>query len=153
MNVPTRRIAVALCAALAFGAIAPAAALANYPTATTRGSNDLPLDLKMSNGGKDFSGLGLKEDSTSTYVWANRIDMASCRLYVEAQVGPFFVNETVYGYATLRARGQWRIRQDVYEKHGQSKCRIAAWANNGGGVITGQWSADSTGSYVAINGD
>lgn len=153
MNASAKRIAVALCTALAFGAIAPTAALADYPTATTRGSNDLPLDLKLTNGDKDFSDLGLKEDATSTYVCAWRKDMASCRLYVEAQVWPFYVNETVFGYATLRATGQWRIRQDVYEKHGQSKCRIAAWANNGGGIISGQWSADSTGSYVAINGD
>lgn len=153
MNASARRIAVALCTALAFGAIAPAAALADYPTATTRGSNDLPLDLKLSNGGKDFSGLGLKEDASSTYIYAGRKDMRDCRLYVEAQVGPFFINETVYGYATLRATGQWRIRQDVYEKHGVTKCRIAAWANNGGGIISGEWSADSTGSYVAINGD
>lgn len=153
MNASTKRIAVALCTALAFGAIVPAVALADYPTATTRSSRDLPLDLKLANGGKDYTGLGLKEDASSTYIYAGRKDMRDCRLYVEAQVGPFFVNETVYGYATLRERGQWRIRQDVYENHGVTKCRIAAWANNGGGIISGEWSADSTGSYVAINGD
>lgn len=71
---------------------------------------------------------------------------------VEAKSGFFYVNETVYGYATLRQTGQWRIRQDVFEHHGESFCRITAWGNNGGGVIEGEWSPDSWGSYVAING-
>lgn len=155
MNASTKRIAATICLALSLGAIAPIAVNAD-PLATkidTRANTgDIDYTLKFKNGGKDSTDDAQKQDASSTYIRATRKDMASCRLYVEAKSGFFYVNETVYGYATLRQTGQWRIRQDVFEHHGESFCRITAWGNNGGGVIEGEWSPDSWGSYVAING-
>ena len=94
-----------------------------------------------------------KEDSSSTYIQVLRKDMPSCRVYVDAKTWSGWVNETVYGYATVKQVGKWRIRQNVYENHGRVDARLSAWANNGGGTLSGYWSPDSWGSYTAINGD
>lgn len=155
MNASAKRITAAICLALSLGALAPITTNADPLAAkmgTRANTSDIDYILKFSNGDKDSTEDALKQDASSTYIRAARKDMASCRLYVEAKTGIFYVNETVYGYATLRNTGQWRIRQDVFEHHGESFCRITAWGNNGGGVIAGEWSPDSWGSYIAING-
>ena len=79
--------------------------------------------------------------------------MPSCRVYVDAKTWFGWSNETVYGYATAKKTGEWRIRQNVYENHGRTDARLSAWANNGGGTLAGEWSPDSWGTYTAINGD
>lgn len=155
MNASVKRITATICIALSLGAIVPAVVNADplaTKIATRANTGDKGYTLKFKNNGKDSTDDEQKQDASSTYIRAARKDMASCRLYVEAKTGIFYVNETVYGYATLRNTGQWRIRQDVFEHHGESFCRITAWGNNGGSVIAGEWSPDSWGSYIAING-
>lgn len=108
MNASVKRITATICIALSLGAIVPAVVNADplaTKIATRANTGDKDYTLKFKNNGKDSTDDEQKQDASSTYIRAARKDMASCRLYVEAKTGFFYVNETVYGYATLRNTG------------------------------------------------
>ncbi len=143
-------IAAGLCLAALVGSTSPAMATQIEPCANT---GDSSYTFSMSDQGTWATEGRSKEDSSSTYIRVDRKDMTSCRVYVDARTVFGWKNETVYGYATAKQTGKWRIRQNVYENHGRTDARLSAWANNGGGTLAGVWSPDSWGTYTAINGD
>lgn len=143
-------ITAGLCFLALVGTATPALAVEIAPCANT---GDTYFEFPMSDQGTWATSGRSKEDSSSTYIQVTRKDMTSCRVYVDAKTWSSWKNETVYGYATAKDFGQFRIRQNVYENHGRVDARLSAWANNGGGTLAGNWSPDSWGTYPAINGD
>ncbi|MBY4797889.1 hypothetical protein K6V98_05935 [Collinsella sp. AGMB00827] len=117
-------------------------------------TSDTSFSFPLRHAGSTWATSGRpKEDASSVYVRIRKIEMRSCRLYVDGWTGRTWKNETVYGYARARQVGKWRIRSNVYEMYGNTNARLTAWANDGTGVISGEWSPDSWGTYTAINGD
>lgn len=117
-------------------------------------TEDIDYEFPLTYPGATWATRGAsKEDSSSVYIYVKTKTMPTCRVYVDAWNGSRWVNETVYGYATVKKTGQWRIRSNVYENHGNTNARLSAWANNGHGTLAGKWSPDSWGTYTAINGD
>lgn len=122
-------------------------------------TTDTKYEFPMGDGGTWATSGRAKQDASSTYV---RIDVISraCRMYVDgasSQNGSWY-NQTCYastgksgGYANATRVGRWRIRQNVYE-NGFRWARLTGWANQGVSYVSGVWSPDSYGTYMAING-
>lgn len=115
--------------------------------AIARTTADSGYNFTMSDQGTWATEGRLKEDSSATYIKVDTKTIPSCRVYVDARTLFGWKNETVWGYATAKARGKFAIHQNVYENHGKCSARLSAWANNGGGTLAGQWSPDSWGTY------
>lgn len=119
--------------------------------ATPRSSTDYAFDFAMSGNGTNGTTGRSKDNATSSYVWIKSINN-SCRMYIDGgrtSSGSWY-NCTVNGYANATRAGKWRIMNYVNE-WGYSYARLTAWANNGYTSLYGVWSADSVGTYPAIN--
>lgn len=119
--------------------------------ATPKNASDSAFNFSMSGNGTNGTSGRSKDNATSSYVWIQYISN-SCRMYIDggkSSVGPWY-NTTVNGYANATRAGKWRIMNYVNER-GYSYARLTAWANNGYTSLYGVWSADSVGTYPAIN--
>ncbi|WP_344909874.1 hypothetical protein [Amphibacillus indicireducens] len=61
----------------------------------------------------------------------------------------YWTNETIGGRQVAR-RGQWLVRQLVYENGGRS-ARLSFYRHDVAGAVAGKWSPDSVGTYPRLN--
>ncbi len=122
------------------------------PYANT-GDTPFKFDLQWSGATYQGSEPRRKDDSSSVYIFVMTKNLDRCKAYVDGATsanGPWY-NQTVYGYATIRDTGKFRIMSNVHE-NGYTMARLTGWADSQPGWVSGLWSPDSLGSYTAING-
>ena len=91
-----------------------------------------------------------KEDDSASYINVDNMTIYDVHLYVDGyQNGYYYTSLTRGGYAYLVDPGQWWIHNFVYENNYR-------WASLRGlsseaGVLGGQWSPDSWGTYNSLN--
>lgn len=97
-----------------------------------------------------------KDDATSTYIIASRMDCPSIRVSVFGSQSydhlgsNYTVGGTVIMTRTMVGTG-YRIRQNVYENLGKSWARLYIRHDIGNGVARGYWSPDSMYDYPSLN--
>lgn len=113
----------------------------------------------FSSGDTDGTDGRPKQDYSSTYIRVDRMDMRSCKVYVDgarSKYGPYanqvsyWSGSSVGNSATVRSTGEFQIMNRVRE-NGLSWARLTGWAYDGGGTLSGYWSPDSWGTYPKIN--
>lgn len=91
-----------------------------------------------------------KEDTTPSYVNVDNMTIYDVFFYIDGEAGTNnWINQTVGGYAYMVDPGKYAIHNTVYE-NGMRSARMTAMANESG-VLGGQWSPDSWGSYPSLN--
>lgn len=105
-----------------------------------------------------FSGYGAtqgtepagKDDDSASYINVNNMTIYDVHLYIDGiDANENYINSTVGGYAYLVDPGQWWIHNTVYENDMRS-ARLTALASEEG-VLGGEWSPDSWGTYPSLN--
>lgn len=96
-----------------------------------------------------------KENTTSTYVKVTQTPGSVINMDVQGfrpvsgSGTNYWVNETIGGTVML-FKGEWRVKQMVYENGGRSaRLRFGRYATDG--RVTGVWSPDSVGSAPIVN--
>ncbi|MCJ7839332.1 hypothetical protein MUB24_00120 [Lederbergia sp. NSJ-179] len=96
-----------------------------------------------------------KEDRSSTYVKINQVPVTYIYLDVQgfrpSSVGGtnYWADETIGGTQTAR-KGEWRVKQNVYENGGRS-ARLKFKRFTQSGTVSGVWSPDSVGNAPHLN--
>lgn len=91
-----------------------------------------------------------KLDDTPSYINVDNMTIYDVYLYVDGyHSGYYYLNTTRGGYAYLVDPGQWWIHNFVYE-NGYRKASLRGTAYESG-VLGGQWSPDSWGTYRSLN--
>lgn len=102
-----------------------------------------------------YIGGRAKQNSTSTYVHVYNVPSVYIRTDVQGYRpssgtgNNYWTNETIGGTVLLK-KGQWFIRQLVYENGGRS-ARLKLQRVSTNGIVSGMWSPDSVGSYPIVN--
>lgn len=94
-----------------------------------------------------------KTDSSSVYINIKYIDIQPVNIYVDGSNSSNggWVNCTINSVAYADRLGQFRIRNNVYERR-YSYARITGWSPKSAGTVSGYWSPDcSTTAYRALN--
>ncbi|MBU5595003.1 hypothetical protein KQI76_07475 [Amphibacillus sp. MSJ-3] len=126
----------------------------NEVFASNHGDEPFQFYIEASNNRGTTKGRA-KKNTTSTYVNIEQLPSA----YINLQVQGFrptsgsgtnvWKNETIGGRQTA-GRGQWLVRQLVYENGGRS-ARLRFDRHGGTGTVKGKWSPDSVGTYPRLN--
>lgn len=107
----------------------------------------------------DGDSIELKHNDSSTYVRLDSVNIDAAQLYVDG-AAPNSTNlvNCMGGADAVVNRGlygEFRIRNLVYERFGQSgvaNSQLTGWGMKNTGTIDGAWSPDSLRDYPALNG-
>lgn len=152
-------LAIAAGLAMAFGGVAPCAALAyslpvEEPTPaieTYANTADDTYNFTMNfKGATSATGYRPKDNSSSVYVYVTKCS-GRPRLYIDGAkdangTGKQDCTATTYHATKV---GQFRMRNYVNER-GFKRARLTSWAENGAAVVQGVWSPDSKYSYAEM---
>lgn len=116
---------------------------------------DRNFKFSITNDINHYTAARAKENTSSTYVHVEQVPSVYIRTNVQgfrpsSVTGTnYWTNETIGGQISLR-KGQWLIKQLVYENGGRS-ARLQLKKHSTNGTVSGVWSPDSVGSYLYAN--
>ncbi|MBM7542278.1 hypothetical protein [Amphibacillus cookii] len=116
---------------------------------------DTSFSFNIQSNANRYTRSRAKQNSSSTYVHVKQVPAVYIRTNVQGfrptsgTGSNYWANETIGGQISLR-KGQWLIKQLVYENGGRS-ARLQFKKHSTNGTVSGVWSPDSVGSYPYAN--
>ena len=105
---------------------------------------------------KQYTEARAKQDSSSTYIKLSSSPPGAAYFSAYGYIPSgstgtnVWTNETVGSTKVKITKGEWFLRQNVYEHGGRSeKLLIARYQSDG--MVSGKWSPDSVGEYETVN--